>query len=123
LVLNDVGFIGRYSNGKPVGDFWIQMIGGGLMHGKFDDFIMKEGKEAEVVEVNCNEYGIPIESKFEVKSNYSFFYQPSTNESFGGGGPHGVLDPYERKWIRLEDSSIPNSGIDFMKNFRWFFDE
>ena len=38
-----------------------------------------------------------------------YFYQPATNETFGGG-PRGVLDPFERKYMRLEKSAIQNSG-------------
>jgi hypothetical protein len=32
-----VGFLGSYSNGKPYGTFWLQMMGGGFMHGKFNE--------------------------------------------------------------------------------------
>ena len=49
-------------------------------------------------------------SKFaQVSGGPEYYYQPPTNESFGAG-PHGVVDPYERKFVRVAESSIPESG-------------
>ena len=38
-----------------------------------------------------------------------FFYDPPTNESWGGGSKD-IRDPYEAKNVVLKESSIPNSG-------------
>ena len=38
-----------------------------------------------------------------------FFSQPTTNSTYGGG-PMGVLDPFERKNMELSQSAIPESG-------------
>ena len=111
------------------------MIGGGVMHGAFDangqatgdriafiypdmetaffgtfeNFVMKDAKEAEVKSLHCED-GLVAVKDFEVKSGGpTFFFDPPTNESFGGGLKDG-LDPFERKWVQLTTSSIPNSG-------------
>jgi hypothetical protein len=112
------------------------MVGGGFLHGSFDklsgratgdelayiypdmetafygtfeNFVMKNAKEAEVISLHCQD-GIISVKKFDIKSNSpSFYYKPPTNESFGAG-PDGVIDPYERKWLKLSSSGIPNSG-------------
>jgi hypothetical protein len=31
----NLGFIGRFKNGNPDGDFWLRMIGGGFVTGNF----------------------------------------------------------------------------------------
>ena len=49
-------------------------------------------------------------SKFtQVAGSPEFYYQPPTNESFGAGPP-GVVDPFERKSVRIAKSSVPESG-------------
>lgn len=130
---------GRFSNGIPTGDFWIQMIGGGFLHGKFEEntgkvtgdklafiypdmetalvgkftnFEMISAEEAEVVGVKCNDYGLQVVSEFDLKGGPKFYYEPGSNSSFGGGkGFEGVQDPYEKKWLKLAPSSVPNSGM------------
>ena len=131
----DVSFLGRFKNGKPTGNFWLRLIGGGFIHGKFnddgkatgdnlafiypdmetallgkfDDFVMKSAHEAEILEAKCDQDGLLIISKFENKSGPVFYYEAPTPKSFGSG-PHGVLDPYERKSVKIAASSIPESG-------------
>ena len=129
-----LGFVGHFRNGRPFGKFWIKMIGGGFMHGhfkdgqatgdnlsfiypdmetafygKFENFVMKSASEAEVESEECTEEGIIAVSKFSLKSDPIFYYDPPTNVSFGAG-PEGVIDPYERKWVEVADSSVPDSG-------------
>ncbi len=43
-----------------------------------------------------------------------FYYEPPTNKSFGAG-PHGVLDPYEKKWCKVGESTIGAGEGVFMK--------
>ena len=57
----------------------------------------------------CTDDGLLAVSKYTLKSEPIFYYQPPTNESFGAG-PAGLVDPYERKWVEVEDSSVPASG-------------
>jgi hypothetical protein len=62
---------------------------------------MKSAKEAEVVGVRCHEDGLPEIADFSLKEDGpTFYYNPPTNESFGGG-PDRVEDPYERKWLQV----------------------
>ena len=116
------------------------MIGGGVMHGSFnkngeasgdqiafvypdmetaffgsfENFVMKKAKEAEVKSLHCLDDLVAIK-EYKVKlDGPAFFYDPPTNESFGGGlrdGLEGVVDPYERKLVRVSTSSVPNSGL------------
>jgi len=129
-----VSFLGRYSNGKPVGNFWIRTIGYGSLHGrwqdgeatgdgiafiygdmntafygKFEKFVMKSTHEAEVLETRCDKDGMIVVSKYSETSGPEFYYEPPTNVSFGAGPP-GVVDPYERKSVKVAKSSIPDSG-------------
>lgn len=111
------------------------MIGGGFMHGKFneegkatgdalafiypdmstallgrfEDFVMKSAYEAEVLDATCDHNGLVIISQFSDKSGPEFFYEAPTNESYGAG-PIGVIDPYERKSVRMMQSNIPQAG-------------
>ena len=119
--------------------FRVPMIGGGVMHGAFDqngqatgdriafiypdmetaffgtfeNFVMKNAKEAEVKSLHCQD-GLVGVKEFEVRlDGPSFYFDPPTNQSFGGGvadGLDGVVDPYERKWLKVSTSSIPDSG-------------
>ena len=111
------------------------MIGGGFMHGKFneegkatgndlafiypdeetalvgrfEDFVMKSAYEAEVLDATCDQDGLIIISKYGNMSGPEFYYEAPTNESFGAG-PYGVVDPYERRTVRVAQSTIPQSG-------------
>jgi hypothetical protein len=69
---------------------------------------MKRAAEADVVSTKCSDQGL-IVAQFEPKSEPVFYYDPPTNVSFGAG-PVGLIDPYEKKWVTVEDSSVPNSG-------------
>jgi hypothetical protein len=114
------------------------MVGGGFMHGqfemssgqasgddlsyiypdmetafrgRFENFVMKEAKEAEIVSIHCNDQGLMAVKEFKVyEEGPTFYYEPPTNQSFGAG-PSGVVDPYERKWLKLAESSLPHSGL------------
>ncbi len=70
---------------------------------------MKKASEAEVEAEQCTEDGLLAVSEYNLKSEPIFYYQPPTNESFGAG-PVGLVDPYELKWVEVEDSSVPDSG-------------
>ena len=132
---SDVSFIGRFKNGKPSGNFWYKMVGGGFMHGSFneegkatgnnlafiypdmetalignfEDLVMKSAHEAEVIDAACDEDGLVVVSKFSNISGPEFYYEAPTNESFGAG-PDGVIDPYERKTVKVSQSTVPESG-------------
>ena len=108
-----IGFLGKFSSGKPSGTFWIHMVGGGYMHGNFDketglatgddlsfiypdmetafhgtfkDFVMEEALEANVTSLRCDKNGILAVDSFLVKNDGpTFYYQPPTNQSFGAG--------------------------------------
>ena len=132
---NKVSFLGRFNNGKPSGHFWYRMVGGGFMHGKFneegkatgndlafiypdmetaivgefEDFVMKRAQEAEVLEATCDQDGLVIISKFANMSGPDFYYETPTNESYGAG-PYGIIDPYERKSVQITPSSVNKAG-------------
>ena len=59
----------------------------------------------------CTDEGIFTVKKFsEPLNNQTYFYEPCTNISFGGGAPLGIPDPYEFKTVKLGLSTIPKSG-------------
>ena len=45
----------------------------------------------------------------EPLSDYDFFYDPCTNETFGGGLKE-IPDPYEMKTVKISKSIVENSG-------------
>ena len=102
---------GLLSSGRLCPDIYPDMET--AFFGTFEDFVMKDAKEAEVRSLHCED-GLIAVKDFEVKHNGpTFFFDPPTNQSFGGGlkdGLNGVVDPFERKWVQLTTSSIPNSG-------------
>ena len=77
--------------------------------GIYEDFVMKSAHEAEVIDATCDQDGLIIISRFLNMSGPEFYYEAPTKESYGAG-PHGVIDPYERKSVRVDQSSIPQSG-------------
>ena len=77
--------------------------------GKFDNLVMKSASEAEVTGHECHESGIVAVNEYEVKSDPVYYYEPPTNVSFGAG-PASIVDPYERKWVVVADSGVPDSG-------------
>jgi hypothetical protein len=77
--------------------------------GRFENFVMKSAHESQVLETKCDEDGMIVVSKFSEITGPEFYYDPPTNVSFGAGPP-GVMDPYERKSVKLTQSNIPNSG-------------
>ncbi len=132
-----IGFIGKFKNGQVVGNFWIGLINNGFLHGtadesghvtgdniayiypdgetafkgRFEDRIMKKAYNVDVLEYGCDEnYLMKVEKFSQPLSDQVFFYEPCTNETFGGGAPLWVRDPYEVKTVKLAPSSIPNSG-------------
>ena len=73
---------------------------------------MIKAKNVDVKNYGCdNATGMFIPTEFtEPLSDYDFFYEPPTNESFGGGNWKDYPDPYEKKMVTMAPSSIPNSG-------------
>ena len=129
-------FFGRFRNGQVVGPFWIGLIRNGYIHGIADDngkatgndiaFIypdgvtalkgyfenrfMKKAKNVDVEEYACDDSGMLVVKQFsEPLSEEEYFYDPPTNESFGGG-PYHIKDPYEDKTVELAPSKVPLGG-------------
>ena len=129
-------FLGRFHNGKVLGHFWIGLQNNGFIHGvadenghatgddvafiypdgetalkgRFENTYMKKARNVDVTKYGCDENGMFIAKGFtEPLTNDEFFYDPPTNESFGGGSKY-IKDPYEVKTVSVADSSIPNSG-------------
>ena len=129
-------FLGRFLNGQVVGHFWIGLINSGYIHGvadehglatgddlafiyqdgetalkgQFENKYMRKAKNVNVKKYGCDDNGMFIATEFtEPLSSHEFFYDPCTNESFGGGSKE-LEDPYEVKTVRLAPSSVPNSG-------------
>ena len=142
-----IGFLGWYKDGFAHGNVWIEMVGGGLLHGKiqetdhkltgdeimylypdydtmfvgtFEDKMMIKAKEASLKQVGCDDKtGLPIISAYDLaQDDVIYSYDPPTNISFGGGSL-GVLDPFERKNLELKESSIPNSGDGVFSKMHW----
>ena len=71
---------------------------------------MRNAKYVEVKEYGCNENGFFVAKKFsESLSENEYFYDPPTNESFGGGSRF-MDDPYETKYVYVAPSSLANGG-------------
>ena len=129
-------FLGRFKNGQVVGHFWIGMLNSGYIHGiadsnglatgedmnfiyldgetaykgHFENKFMKKAKNVDVKKYGCDENGMFIATEFsEPLSDYEFFYDPCTNETFGGGSKE-IPDPYEMKTVKLSTSIVENSG-------------
>ena len=80
------------------------------LKGYFENKIMKKAKNVDVKNYGCDVNGIFVAIEFtESLNDYEFFYDPCTNESFGGGSKH-IQDPYEMKTVKLSTSGLPNSG-------------
>ena len=72
---------------------------------------MKNARNVEVKGYGCDDRGLLIATEFtEPLSNYEFFYDPCTNESWGAGNSKDIQDPFELKNVNLSMSSVPNSG-------------
>ena len=129
-------FLGRFKNGQVVGHFWIGMLHSGYIHGiadsnglatgedmtfiyldgetalkgHFENKYMKKAKNVDVKKYGCDENGMFIATEFtEPLSDYEFFYDPCTNETFGGGSKE-IPDPYEMKTVKISKSIVENSG-------------
>ena len=132
-------FLGYYKNGHAQGTFWVGLIGAypySYLHGqissldgsisgnniayiygdmetsfvgKFENRVMIEAKYKNVMEMACDDNGIPYVSKFSDEPSAIFYHEPPNNISFGAGPP-GVPDPFENKMVDLRTSNIPNSG-------------
>ena len=131
-----MGFLGFYKNGLPHGHIWMETFGGGLLHGtvdkndhtltgygvsfvfpdryslfhgRFNDSKMVNAKEAELKSIKCKN-GLPVIDEVEiVDKETQYLYQPRTNVTFGGG-PYGVVDPYETRSFEVKSSGAPESG-------------
>ena len=82
-----------------------------VLFGKFKDRQMIDAREATILGTDCDENGLLYVSKYSATepSSPRFYYDPPTNASFGGG-PNGVSDPYERKWLVLRTADNPKMG-------------
>jgi hypothetical protein len=102
---------GKFEQGAATGDdiAYIYPDMETTLYGKFENFVMKSAHESVVLEASCDEDGLVFISKYSETFGPEFYYQAPTNESFGAGPP-GVVDPYERKSVRIAQSSIPKSG-------------
>ena len=69
--------------------------------GRFENKFMKGAFNVDVEKYGCSEDGsiLLVEKFTEPLSDQLFYYQPCTNESFGGGAPLHVRDPYEVKQV------------------------
>ena len=132
----DVQFLGRFRNGKVNGHFWLGLLNNGYIHGEvhghglatgkdiayiypdgetalkgyFENKYMRKAKHVDVLRYGCDENGMPVVKEFtEPLSNEEFYYDPCTNETFGGGSIN-ARDPYEAKNVIVKESSILNSG-------------
>ena len=130
-------FIGHFQNGQAVGHFWLGLVNNGFIHGmvdengqvtgddlvyiypdgntalkgRFENTYMKNAKHVEIKAYGCDDRGSLIATEFtEPLSNYEFFYDPCTNESWGAGNSKDIQDPFELKNVKLTMSSVPNSG-------------
>lgn len=131
-----IHFLGRLQNGNVNGSFWIGLIGNSYIHGianssgaatgddiafiypdgvtalkgHFENRFMKKARNVNVQAYACDNNGLFIVKRFSRPlSQDVFFYDPPTNESFGGGSKY-IKDPYEEKTVKLAPSNVPNSG-------------
>ena len=141
MVQKGMRFLGYYKNGYAFETFWVGMMGGyphAHLHGsiresdstisgnhisyifpnmetayvgRFENRTMIDTKYVKVLEVKCDNNGLPYVSKFSKaeESSANFYYEPPSNISFGAG-PVGVPDPYEESMVDLRVSSIPECG-------------
>ena len=130
-------FIGHFQNGQAVGHFWLGLVNNGFIHGmvdengqvtgddlvfiypdgntalkgRFENTYMKNARNVEVKDYGCDDRGLLIATEFtEPLSDYEFFYDPCTNESWGARNSKDIQDPFELKNVNLSMSSVPNSG-------------
>lgn len=129
----DLGGIFTYENGFPVGQTWLNLIGGGFLVGRldkhhkftgsniafvypdyqaayvghFDDFVMQAARKSKVIGEKCSERGIK-ELKFAEPWGPELHYSPPTNETFTKGPQ--TSDPFEDITVELAPSKIPGSG-------------
>ena len=129
-------FVGRFKNGKVHGAFWLGLINNGYIHGianteglatgddivfiypdgetalkgRFENKYMRKAKNVDVLSYGCDDTGMFVAKEFtQPLGDYEFFYDPCTNETFGGGSKE-VQDPYDMKNVKLGKSQIPESG-------------
>ncbi|TRY79905.1 hypothetical protein TCAL_09831 [Tigriopus californicus] len=77
--------------------------------GRFENFVMKEGRIAQVIGERTNAFGIKELMFSTPKANSPvFYYSPPTNVSLGEGPK--VLDPYDHRTIKLDASTIEEAG-------------
>ena len=79
--------------------------------GRFENKYMIKAKNVDVKNYGCDDTGMFIPTEFsDPLSDYDFYYEPCTNNSFGGGNWKDYPDPYEAKMVTVAPSSVPNSG-------------
>ena len=134
LSLPGTSYIGYFKNSQLHGIFWAGLYGGdprGHLHGmidetggkitgdsiayiypdmetvllgRFEDRLMKDAQESEVVKVECNQNGMIYVNQYATPdpSASHFYYEPASNSSYGGATSiPGTLDPYEMKWLEV----------------------
>ena len=82
-----------------------------VLVGRFENCTMKDTQESTILELDCDENGLLYVSKYSKPGQYShhFYYEPASNVTYGSGPP-GIVDPYERKWVKLRQASDPRMG-------------
>ena len=132
-----IHFLGRFLHGQVDGHFWIGLKNNGYIHGNanehgmatgdkivylypdgrtalighFENKHMKSARHVDITKYGCDDNGMFIATEFtESLSDVEFFYDPPTNESFGGDSKK-LQDPYESKCVYPANSGIPNSGV------------
>lgn len=129
-----IGFLGRMRNGRPVGRGWIEMLGGGFLHGhvtdrmtitdkeavyvypdmetalmgKFIDNRMESAREVNVTGVGCDGDVLTVKTSRPSSDAPVFRFGPPDSSSFGPF-PH-LRDPYDAKNVAVRQSLIPGSG-------------
>jgi histone-lysine N-methyltransferase SETD7 len=76
--------------------------------GKFEDKIMKSGRESTITQMTCKDGIIQASFSQPAEDSVEFFYDPSNNK-YMGAMPL-VRDPYEKKNVELQESRIPGAG-------------
>ena len=71
--------------------------------------LLVQAYHVNVEEYACDEYEMFFVKNYSArKSENSFYFDPPTNISYGGGGT--TPDPYETKLLKVGKSQEPNSG-------------
>jgi hypothetical protein len=128
-----LGFLSHYKHGIPSGHCWKRLLGGPWIYGKVDENglfsgddiayinqdvltafkgtfqngVMIKAKAVEVIGERCNEEGIKIVEFSSPSTAQEYHFEKPTSKTFGDQPL--VLDPLERKYVRLGESDL-NTG-------------